>query len=352
MTTIINQATSKLVAGIYDNGTGTLTPVNLKCASDGTLLVNGSSSGSSTSNTQEATQLLVKAAVQGINTKITAMNSGATVITSSALPTGAATDASVVSVKTSVDASTSQLTTANTNLAKFTFTSAGALVSHPAAPLPNADVALATHTTSGNSGAISIVSGGGISGKISVPTVSGTNPTLDIILQESYDGGANWDQIWAAPRITSPGVFNLPVMLSGGQRRWVWTIGGTTPSFQFSITTTGFAGVAPLVRKYIDRSISLTTLNSTTTPFYAGIIERLTVNVVTTALGSPAPTLQVEFSDDNTNWSPLGSPVLMTSASMIIYTGTGCMSGWFRVRTSTAGTGSTLNFVSITGTNF
>lgn len=101
-TTVSNQASSKLVSGLYDNGAGVLTPVMLKCAADGTLLT--AASAGSTSNTQEATQLLVKNAVVALNAKATAIDTGNVTVIASALPTGAATEASVSAINGKIPA--------------------------------------------------------------------------------------------------------------------------------------------------------------------------------------------------------------------------------------------------------
>ena len=70
--------------------------VPVRVASDGTLLgAGGGGGGGGTSDTTEATQLAVKAAVQSIDAKTPALSSGAVPIaaTSLPLPTGAATAA-------------------------------------------------------------------------------------------------------------------------------------------------------------------------------------------------------------------------------------------------------------------
>ena len=72
-----------------------------------------------------------------------------------------------------------------------------------------------------------------------VTAQSGTTPTLDIKLQDSFDGGATWqDTGIAIPQITTTlGTFAVRSTLPlGALVRAVCTIGGTTPSYTFALT--------------------------------------------------------------------------------------------------------------------
>lgn len=74
------------------------------------------------------------------------------------------------------------------------------------------------------------------SAKLSITAASGTTPTLDLKLQESVDG-TNWNDVAAFPQKTGAGTHSKTFgpLTPGSQCRWSWTIGGTTPSFNFSI---------------------------------------------------------------------------------------------------------------------
>lgn len=71
---------------------------------------------------------------------------------------------------------------------------------------------------------------------LDVTVVSGTTPILDVKVQTSddnidwYDAGSAFAQITAASK---PAVLKLTNF--GNYVRAVWTIGGTTPSFTFSL---------------------------------------------------------------------------------------------------------------------
>lgn len=73
---------------------------------------------------------------------------------------------------------------------------------------------------------------------LSVTLATGTTPTLDVKVQLSPDGTAWYDEGTSFTQITTastPAVKKLTGL--GAYMRYVWTIGGTTPSFTFSILT-------------------------------------------------------------------------------------------------------------------
>lgn len=72
-----------------------------------------------------------------------------------------------------------------------------------------------------------------------VTAQSGTTPTLDIKLQDSFDSGSTWqDTGIAIPTITTTtGTFQVRSTLPLAPLvRAVCTIGGTTPSYTFALT--------------------------------------------------------------------------------------------------------------------
>jgi hypothetical protein len=96
----------------------------------------------------------------------------------------------------------------------------------------------AARTTSG-SAAVGVDDLGNdyVSVQVSVTAVSGTTPTLDISLEWSMDGTI-WSQA-ATPDTFAQITANTSVVKAfqtkGLSYRVVWTIGGTTPSFTFSV---------------------------------------------------------------------------------------------------------------------
>jgi hypothetical protein len=70
---------------------------------------------------------------------------------------------------------------------------------------------------------------------VNVTAASGTTPTLDLVLEDSPDGGATWFPVATAPQITATGLRAIRTDLSmHGDLRLSWAIGGTTPSFTFT----------------------------------------------------------------------------------------------------------------------
>jgi hypothetical protein len=72
-----------------------------------------------------------------------------------------------------------------------------------------------------------------------ITAVSGTNPTLDVILETTADGSV-WTTVAAfAQQTTTQAGLGKVFGPLGSQCRWSWTIGGTsTPTFTFAITST------------------------------------------------------------------------------------------------------------------
>lgn len=95
--------------------------------------------------------------------------------------------------------------------------------------------ASAARTSSGAGASVDLGSASTVDLAIQVTAVSGTTPTLDLALQTSDDGAA-WQPLESTARIVAPG--RRKVRAAGSLRyvRVSWTIGGTSPSFTFSVT--------------------------------------------------------------------------------------------------------------------
>jgi hypothetical protein len=102
-------------------------------------------------------------------------------------------------------------------------------------------VASAARTTSGSTGTINIGHPAtGMVVEIDVTAVAGTSPTLTVSLEDTFDG-ANWNKVvdLNSAAITATGrtvkrldVTGLPFT---NTTRLSWTLGGTAPSFTFSV---------------------------------------------------------------------------------------------------------------------
>lgn len=103
--------------------------------------------------------------------------------------------------------------------------------------------ASAARTTSGNGDAFT---GFGkaetLSASLVVSAASGTNPTLDVVVQHSIDGTTWFDLITFTQRTSAANEIKsvseeqgTTVTAIGDRLRAKWTVGGTTPSFTFKV---------------------------------------------------------------------------------------------------------------------
>lgn len=99
-------------------------------------------------------------------------------------------------------------------------------------------VASGARTASGNTGALNGYGPGStIRAQLNVTAASGTTPTLDVVIEDSVDGGTTWNVVGTFAQNTgAPGtqVINVTAPFSD-TLRVRWTVGGTTPSFTFQV---------------------------------------------------------------------------------------------------------------------
>lgn len=215
------------------------------------------------------------------------------------------------------------------------------------------EVASAARTTSSNSGIIVSKVGAVLSGLVNVSAASGTTPTLDLVLQESYDNGVTFQDIWHCERITGVTTAFIPAIPLGGRRRWLWTIAGTTPSFTFSIITTGVSTSFLPCRQFFDRTANILngTLNATTGNFLIAQLKSITAYITIGAATTPA-TYQVQISNDSVNWANGSAAVpAVASSTVAIPVTSGIAARFARIICTSAGTAQTGIVVSIGGTN-
>lgn len=213
-----------------------------------------------------------------------------------------------------------------------------------------ADVASAALTSTATTAAFTPTFGSAYSVNIPVTAVTGTTPTLDVSIEESDDSGTNWFKVYDFPRITAAGMYRSPLIRMVGNRvRYVQTVGGTTPSFTRAINRLQSSSNSEPVRQLIDRSVVLTTINSTTPSLDvrdAGNRIQMVANVG--AITTTAPQLQLEGSDDNgTGWYSIGSPLTAVASSTVQATTNDINAGLVRARVSTAGVGVTAGYVMV-----
>jgi hypothetical protein len=116
-------------------------------------------------------------------------------------------------------------------------TSGGRFV-RPTEKKAGADIASTTKTATFTSPAFNIEDALQVDALLTVTAASGTSPTLQWKLQCSQDGTTWYDaQPNALPNLTAAGSQAASFAANGNQGRWVFTIGGTTPSFTFNVDT-------------------------------------------------------------------------------------------------------------------
>lgn len=260
--------------------------------------------------------------------------------------TAAAVPTQIVNVPSAAQSGTWSVNQAGT----WTVTQSGAWNVGLTIPTIVADVASAALTTTTTTSAITPALGTAYSVNIPVTATSGTNQTLDVSIEESDDSGTNWFKVYDFPRITATGMYRSPIIrLTGNRIRYVQTVGGSSPSFTRSVNRLQSSSSNEPIRQLIDRTISLTTLNSTTPNLDVrdtGNRMQLVVNVG--AITTTAPILQLEGSDDNgASWYAIGSPLTAVASSTVQITIVDINTALVRARVSTAGVGVTAGYVMI-----
>jgi hypothetical protein len=210
------------------------------------------------------------------------------------------------------------------------------------------DVASSPITTTTTTGLNALTYGNSYQISLQMTAVSGTTPTYDLQIQESRDGGSNYIPVYDFPRISAVGTYNSPLMTATGTvMRYVQTVGGTTPSFTRALLRIQSSAVGAIIRQMIDRSVSLTTLSSTTPNVIA---EQGTKNVQLTinigAVTTTAPALQIQASDDTgATWYSIGSPLTAVASSTVSATINNVTAQMYRAIVTTAGSGVTAGYV-------
>lgn len=212
------------------------------------------------------------------------------------------------------------------------------------------DVGSAAITSTQTSGTITPTASGSAEFNLGVSAVSGTNPTLDVVVQESDDTGSNWYDIYHFPRITATGQYRSPLIpMTGNRVRYVRTVGGTSPSFTMTVNRLVVNTPQPLQRQFSDRTIAPNTLNSATPSFFTEGCVDLNVFVCMGAVTTTPPVLAFEVSYDNVNWWQVGADITTAASTNTLLQLSNAQGRFARVRVKTAGSGATLNYVVVKG---
>jgi hypothetical protein len=95
--------------------------------------------------------------------------------------------------------------------------------------------ASAARTATGQGAAVALGDRGTLRLLLDVTAASGTGPTLDVTVETSFDGATGWRSLGTFAQKTA--VASERKSFPGCDRyvRATWTVGGTTPSFTFSV---------------------------------------------------------------------------------------------------------------------
>jgi hypothetical protein len=207
-----------------------------------------------------------------------------------------------------------------------------------------------TATTTGTAVTYTSVSGGPCAIQLiyNVTAVSGTSPTLDVRV-EVQDDGVNWYTLYDFPRITAVGSYRTPELRTDARTyRLIQTVGGTSPSFTRSVIRNSLSFQQPEPRcQMFDRTVSLTTLGSTTPALYCDGPSDAQLFISIGAATTP-PALQLQVSEDNgATWVSVGSPLAAVANSTVRTIVTAEYPRHLRAVVTTAGSAVTANYVLI-----
>jgi hypothetical protein len=100
-------------------------------------------------------------------------------------------------------------------------------------------------TASGSSGPLNVGPLTTLACDVNVVTVAGTSPTLSLVVErQGADGG--WYPMWTPAAITAAGITSTSIgpgcatnQVVPATIRFRWTLGGTSPSFTYSVSIVG-----------------------------------------------------------------------------------------------------------------
>jgi hypothetical protein len=212
------------------------------------------------------------------------------------------------------------------------------------------DIALLAITTTQTSANISTNNSSNMAFQVNVTATSGTGQFMDVVVQETFDA-TNYFDIYHFPRITAIGQYQSPqIRTSGAGIRYVRTVGGTTPSFTNIVVRPQRQTSSDIWRNFANRTIDPNTLNSTTPSYLVEGCDQFQLAVTMNA-GGTAPIFKLIGSNDNLNFYDVPSTTLTATVgtSVQVVSSSQCLPKFIKAVTSTAGIGSSLFCLCITG---
>lgn len=171
--------------------------------------------------------------------------------------------------------------------------------------------------------------------ELDVTAATGTTPTLNVIVEHSSDSGATWATLATFAQKTAAGIEVIRISAAhGDQIRASWTVGGTTPSFNFTVKT--YTLKDTLADRVLEDDVSTTVAF----PGYSAV-DTLLAQLEVTAASGTAPTLDVVIQhsmDGGTNWYDLQAFTQATGRGNELKTITAKFGDQLRVRSTLGGT--------------
>jgi len=215
-----------------------------------------------------------------------------------------------------------------------------------AVPLNVTDIASSTITSTTNT-IITPTAGVSYTVQIRVTAMSGTSPTLDFTIQESNDDGVNWYNVFSFPRITGISLNVTPILTLRGTRiRYVETVGGTASITRTILRAQSHVSPPTSYSQLFDRTLGLNAVGSTTTEVIARN-SRSVIAIVSVGASTGTASVQLQGSEDGgNNWYTYDAFGFQVPANTTtVQSFSTANSGLIRLRTSTAATTATLNYV-------
>ncbi|MCW2275156.1 hypothetical protein GJ654_10500 [Rhodoblastus acidophilus] len=218
-----------------------------------------------------------------------------------------------------------------------------------AIPTLVADVASAALTATTTTAAFTPTFGSEYEVNIVLGAVTGTTPTLDVVVQESDDSGTNWYDVYHFERITAGNqvVRSPKLVLTGNRVRYVQTVGGTTPSFTRAVNRLQGNAQVDTVRRLFDRStIVLTTLGSATPALAARGCKNAQL-VINLGAATTPPVMKLQATENGADWYDLPGTVSGVASSTVQLTVNNINALAIRAAVGTAGVTVTAGYVAV-----
>ena len=219
--------------------------------------------------------------------------------------------------------------------------------------------------------------GGAVSASfdISVTTCTlGTATSVIFVIQDSYDAGTTWNDIWVCQPITTTGHIRIPAIpLHGRIRLRAWSVGGTSTTVTTATNVMEISAETLIQRQFCDvyavtnpfnsmhngvsvaSTLVSTTLSSTSAVANVEGCKLLSISGVFTG-GTPttAPIYSLQVSQDATNWITTSCIMTPTAAGCFGATLTNTCWRFARLIVTTASAGGVayaVTYVGINGSN-